>query len=89
MDDGRHEVVPQRSADPGQRNAAAGGNEHGAVFVNTFTNSIGHDVCERPGVRWIEPLFGSLTEVPVHRNAMGEEQDALQVEKVMVQNGVS
>ena len=60
----------------------------GAVFVNTFANSIGHEVCERPGVRWIEPLFGSLTEVPVHRNAMGEEQDALQVEKVMVQNGV-
>ena len=60
----------------------------GAVFVNTFTNSIGHDVCERPGVRWIEPLFGSLTGVAVHPNAMGEEQDALQVEKVMVQNGV-
>jgi hypothetical protein len=61
----------------------------GAVFVNTFTNSIGHDVCERPGVRWIEPLFGSLTGVAVHPNAMGEEQDALQVEKVMVQNGVN
>jgi len=61
----------------------------GAVFVNTFANSIGHDVCERPGVRWIEPLFGSLTGVAVHPNAMGEEQDALQVEKVMVQNGVS
>ena len=60
----------------------------GAVFVNTFSNSIGHDVCERPGVRWIEPLFGSLTGVAVHPNAMGEEQDALQVEKVMVQNGV-
>jgi hypothetical protein len=61
----------------------------GAVFVNTFTNSIGHDLCERPGVRWIEPLFGSLTGVAVHPNAMGEEQDALQVEKVMVQNGVN
>jgi hypothetical protein len=60
----------------------------GAVFVNTFANSIGHDVCERPGVRWIEPWFGSLTGVPVHPNAMGEEQDALQVEKVMAQNGV-
>ena len=60
----------------------------GAVFVNTFPNSIGHDVCERPGVRWIEPLINPLTGVPVHPNAMGEEQDALQVEKVMVQNGV-
>jgi hypothetical protein len=40
-------------------------------------------------VRWIEPLFGSLTGVPVHPNAMGEEQDALRVEKAMVQNGVN
>jgi hypothetical protein len=61
----------------------------GAVFVNLFPKSIGHDVCEPPGVRWIEPLFGSLTGVPVHPNAMGEEQDALRVEKAMVQNGVN
>jgi hypothetical protein len=32
-----------------------------------------------PGVRWIEPLFGSLTGVPVHPDATGEEQDALRV----------
>jgi hypothetical protein len=61
----------------------------GAVFVNTFPKSIGHDVCQAPGVRWIEPLIGSLTGVPVHPNAMGEEQDALRVEKAMVQNGVN
>jgi hypothetical protein len=60
----------------------------GAVFVDTFPHSIGHDVCQPPGVRWIEPLFGSLTGVPVHPNAMGEEQDALAVEKAMIQNGV-
>jgi hypothetical protein len=61
----------------------------GAVFVDTFPHSIGHDVCQPPGVRWIEPLFGSLTGVPVHPNAMGEEQDALRVDKAMVQNGVN
>jgi hypothetical protein len=61
----------------------------GAVFVNTFPKSINHDVCQPPGVRWIEPLIGSLTGVPVHPNAMGEEQDALRVEKAMVQNGVN
>jgi hypothetical protein len=61
----------------------------GAVFVDTFPHSIGHDVCQPPGVRWIEPLFGSLTGVAVHPNAMGEEQDALRVEKAMVQNGVN
>ncbi len=61
----------------------------GAVFVDTFPHSIGHDACQPPGVRWIEPLFGSLTGVAVHPNAMGEEQDALRVEKAMVQNGVN
>jgi hypothetical protein len=73
---------------PGNETLKREAQNTGAVYVNTFTNSIGHDVCERPGVRWIEPLFGSLTGVAVHPNAMGEEQDALQVEKVMVQNGV-
>jgi hypothetical protein len=60
----------------------------GAVFVNPFPHSIGNDVCQPVGVRWIEPLFGSLTGVPVHPNALGEEQDALLVEQAMVQNGV-
>jgi hypothetical protein len=73
---------------PGNETLKQEAQNTGAVFVNTFTNSIGHDVCERPGVRWIEPIKGSLTGVAVHPNAMGEEQDALQVEKVMVQNGV-
>jgi hypothetical protein len=74
---------------PGNETLKREAQNTGAVYVNTFTNSIGHDVCERPGVRWIEPFEGSLTGVPVHPNAMGEEQDALQVEKVMVQNGVN
>jgi hypothetical protein len=74
---------------PGNETLKREAQNTGAVYVNTFTNSIGHDVCERPGVRWIEPLFGSLTGVAVHPNAIGEEQDALQVEKLMVQNGVS
>jgi hypothetical protein len=63
-------------------------NRNGATFVPTFPPSIGHDACQEPGVRWIEPLFGSLTGVAVHPNAMGEEQDAIDVEKVMSRNGV-
>jgi hypothetical protein len=74
---------------PGNETLKREAQNTGAVYVNTFANSIGHDLCERPGVRWIEPLIGSLTGVAVHPNAMGEEQDALQVEKVMVQNGVN
>jgi hypothetical protein len=61
----------------------------GAIFVNLFPKSIGHDVCQPVGVRWIEPLINPLTHVPVHPNALGEEQDALRVEKSMVSNGVN
>ncbi len=61
---------------------------NGAIFVNTFKESEGHNACEPVGTRWIEPLFGSLTEVPVHPNATGEEQDAFDVEQAMLKDGV-
>jgi hypothetical protein len=59
-----------------------------AVFVDTFKPSAGHNACEEVGVRWIEPLFGSLTGVPVHPNAVGEENDAFDVEQAMLTHGV-
>jgi GDSL-like Lipase/Acylhydrolase family len=61
---------------------------NGAIFVNTFTPSAGHNACEPVGVRWIEPLFGSLTGVAVHPNAVGEENDAFDVERSMLTHGV-
>jgi len=61
---------------------------NGAVFVNTFVPSEGHNACEAVGTRWIEPLFGSLTGVAVHPNALGEENDALDVERAMLNDGV-
>jgi GDSL-like Lipase/Acylhydrolase family len=59
-----------------------------ATFVDTFTPSAGHNACEAVGTRWIEPLFGSLTGVPVHPNALGEENDAFDVQKTMLTHGV-
>jgi GDSL-like Lipase/Acylhydrolase family len=59
-----------------------------ATFVNTFGPSKGHNACEAVGVRWIEPLIGSLTGVPVHPNATGEEHDAFDVEKAMQRTGI-
>jgi hypothetical protein len=59
-----------------------------ATFVNTFGPSKGHNACEPVGVRWIEPLIGSLTGVPVHPNATGEEHDAFAVEKAMHRAGI-
>jgi hypothetical protein len=60
----------------------------GAIFVNTFRPSTGHNACEPVGVRWIEPLFGSLTGVALHPNATGEENDAFDVERAMLNHGV-
>jgi hypothetical protein len=61
---------------------------HDAIFVNTFRPSAGHNACEEVGTRWIEPLFGSLTGVAVHPNALGEEHDAFAVQRAMLNKGV-
>jgi lysophospholipase L1-like esterase len=42
-----------------------------AVFVDTYTPSIGHDVCTLPGTKWIEGLVPTSPAAPVHPNALG------------------
>ncbi len=59
-----------------------------ATYVDTFTLSMGHNACEPVGKRWIEPLFGSLTGVAVHPNALGQKADALDVGLSMLLHGV-
>jgi hypothetical protein len=61
---------------------------NGATYVDTFTLSMGHNACEPVGVRWIEPLFGSLTGVAVHPNAKGQQADAFDVGLTMLLHGV-
>ncbi|HME03477.1 MAG TPA: SGNH/GDSL hydrolase family protein [Solirubrobacteraceae bacterium] len=61
---------------------------NGVIFVNTFPQSAGHNACEPVGTRWIEPLFGSLTGVAVHPNALGQENDALDVLRAMLNAGI-
>jgi hypothetical protein len=58
------------------------------TFVDTFTPSIGHNACEPVGKRWIEPIIGSLTGVPLHPNATGQKVDAIDVGFSMVLHGV-
>jgi hypothetical protein len=58
--------------------------EGGATFVNTFKSSEGHNACEAVGTRWIEPLFGSLTGVPVHPNELGEQNDSYRLIQAML-----
>ncbi len=72
----------------GNKAIKEGAKAHGAVFVETFKASEGHNACEPVGTRWIEPLIGSLTGVAVHPNAIGEEEDALDVQLGMLKAGI-
>lgn len=45
----------------------------GATYVDTYTPTIGHDVCQPPGTRWIEGLVPTAPAAPVHPNALGEQ----------------
>ncbi len=52
---------------------------NGATFVNTYTDSIGHDVCQPPGTRWVEGLVPTAPAAPFHPNQLGEQHMATQV----------
>lgn len=43
----------------------------GVDFVDTYTPSIGHDVCRPPGTKWVEGLVPTAPAAPVHPNALG------------------
>ena len=53
----------------------------GAVFVDTYTSSVGHDVCRLPGAKWVEGLVPTAPASPVHPNARGMANSAEQVLK--------
>jgi len=42
-----------------------------ATFVDTYAASIGHDACEIPTVRWVEPVVPAAPAAPVHPNQLG------------------
>jgi len=46
---------------------------NGAVYVDTYTPSIGKDACQLPTVRWVEPAVPVNPAAPVHPNARGME----------------
>ena len=45
----------------------------GAVYVDTYAPSTGHDACSSSSGRWIEPLIPTSPAVPLHPNAHGEQ----------------
>lgn len=48
----------------------------GAEFVDTARSSVGHDVCQLPGVKWVEGLVPTSPAAPVHPNAVGMRNSA-------------
>jgi lysophospholipase L1-like esterase len=45
----------------------------GDGYVDTYASSVGHDACEAPASRWIEPLVPAAPAAPLHPNAVGEQ----------------
>jgi lysophospholipase L1-like esterase len=43
----------------------------GVDYVDTYTPTIGHDICAPPGVKWIEGLVPTAPAAPMHPNALG------------------
>jgi lysophospholipase L1-like esterase len=52
---------------------------NGAIFVDTYDDSIGHDVCKLPPTRWFEGLVPTEPAFPLHPNAKGEASMARSV----------
>ena len=50
-----------------QQQAAA----HNATFVDAYTASIGHDACQSPALRWVEPASAPGVGFSLHPNAAG------------------
>jgi hypothetical protein len=44
---------------------------NGAGLVDIYAASVGHDACQPPGLRWIEPLVPAGPAAPVHPNLIG------------------
>ncbi|MCA1673811.1 MAG: GDSL-type esterase/lipase family protein, partial [Actinobacteria bacterium] len=45
--------------------------DHGAVFVDAYAASLGHDTCQAPAAKWVEGLIPTSPAYPVHPNARG------------------
>ena len=56
---------------------------NGAEFVDTYADSIGHDVCTLPPRRWFEGVIPTMPAYPVHPNALGEASMARSVLRVL------
>jgi lysophospholipase L1-like esterase len=42
-----------------------------ATLVDAYTAGIGHDACQLPGIRWVEPAVPANAAAPLHPNLFG------------------
>jgi lysophospholipase L1-like esterase len=65
--------VPYVRAKEKELNAmiAAQASANGAELIDWYTASIGHDACQLPVVRWVEPVVPVNAAAPVHPNLGG------------------
>jgi lysophospholipase L1-like esterase len=54
-----------------------------AEYVDTYGESVGHDVCTLPGTRWFEGLVPTAPAFPLHPNAVGAASMARSVLRVL------
>jgi lysophospholipase L1-like esterase len=54
-----------------------------AEYVDTYDDSIGHDVCTAIGTRWFEGVVPTSVAYPIHPNALGEASMARSVLRVL------
>lgn len=69
----------------GMLQSVAGAN--GAVYVDTYAASIGHDACQLPTARWVEPVAPVNPAAPIHPNAAGMQGSASALLAAMHANG--
>jgi lysophospholipase L1-like esterase len=55
----------------------------GVTYVDMNGVSEGHDACQPPGDRWIEPVLQGTNPVVVHPNALGQQQMAARAMQVL------
>jgi lysophospholipase L1-like esterase len=54
-----------------------------ATFVDTYTPSAGHDVCQAPGVKWVEGVIPTAAGFSLHPNELGMQAVAGEVAGVL------
>jgi lysophospholipase L1-like esterase len=60
--------------------------QNGAEYIDTYADSIGHDVCKLPPNRWFEGIVPTEPAYPMHPNGKGEASMARSAIAVLSKN---